>query len=162
MYVWMYSRVGSLQSTDQIFRVDRLKTNNQQEKTEAEAEKFRQVKEGKRLGGLAKRSTIRRRQWRTAGPVTHSSIQQVPGAMGVELGGHVALAGAKALAGRYQPVAWVQARRQWCRGSRGNGCGTVAAVSSPSGDHVRKWANSTSARRRAFSAMFIAAAAIYR
>jgi superfamily I DNA/RNA helicase len=84
--------------------VDRVKTlATNKEKTEAEAEKFRQSKEGKRLeAGLAKDQAMRGVGGKLAG--VHDTLVDtlgVPGAMGVELvGGHVALAGAKALGGK--------------------------------------------------------------
>ena len=84
--------------------VDRLKTlATNKEKTEKEAEKFRQSDAGKRIeAGLAKDQAMRGVGAKLAG--VHDTLVDtlgVPGAMGVELvGGHVALAGAKALGGK--------------------------------------------------------------
>ena len=72
-------------------------------KTAAEAERFRQSKEGKRIeAGLAKDQAMRGVGEKLAG--VHDTLVDklgVPGALGVELvGGQVALAGAKALGGK--------------------------------------------------------------
>ena len=72
-------------------------------KTEAEAERFRQEKEGKRIAaGLAKDQAMRGAGSGLAG--VHDTLVDtlgVTGAMGAELiGGHVALAGAKYLGGK--------------------------------------------------------------
>ena len=72
-------------------------------RTAAEAERFRQSKEGKRIeAGLAKDQALRGVGAKLAG--VHDTLVDtlgVPGALGVELvGGQVALSGAKALAGK--------------------------------------------------------------
>jgi hypothetical protein len=144
--------------------VDRLKTlATNKEKTEAEAEKFRQSKEGKRIeAGLAKDQAMRGVGSELAG--VHDTLVDtlgVPGAMGVELvGGHVALAGAKALGGKILAGS-VGAGAAVGGALAGTAALQLAAVSSLGGDRTQMGKQYISERAQLLG-QDIAAAAIAR
>ena len=112
--------------------VDRIKTSaTNKEKTEAEADKFRQSKEGKRLEArLAKDQAMRGVGEKLAG--VHDTLVDklgVPGALGVELvGGQVALAGAKALGGKLLAGGAVAAPAALALGTAAVGAGVYYAT----------------------------------
>ena len=144
--------------------VDRVKTlATNKEKTEAEAERFRQSKEGKRIeAGLAKDQAMRGVGGKLAG--IHDTLVDtlgVPGAMGVELvGGHVALAGAKALGGKILAGS-VGAGATAIGGALvGTAAAQLAAVSSLGGDRTQMGKQYISERAQLLG-NDIAAAAIY-
>ncbi|TXH43152.1 MAG: hypothetical protein E6Q97_34470 [Desulfurellales bacterium] len=145
--------------------VDRLKTlATNKEKTEAEAEKFRQSKEGKRIeAGLAKDQAMRGVGSELAG--VHDTLVDtlgVPGAMGVELvGGHVALAGAKALGGKILAGSVGAGATAVGGALAGTAALQLAAVSSLGGDRTQMGKQYISERAQLLG-QDIAAAAIAR